>query len=71
MSFLAVTGHQGHHLDHLSNKGVVAMFSNLVIAMFRYLDSHHLRNPLDLFPVSLTHSCVLFEIKFFILNACY
>lgn len=50
MSFLAVTGHQGHHLDHLSNKGVVAMFSSLVIAMFRYLDSHHLRNPLDLFP---------------------
>ena len=36
-----VSGHQAHHLDDPSVKGMVAMFAHLVRSMYRYLNSHH------------------------------
>lgn len=46
-----ITGHQGHRLDDLSVKGVVALFSHVVLSMFRYLDSHRSDQLVNLFPV--------------------
>ena len=46
-----ITGHQGHRLDELSVKGVVALFSHVVLSMFRYLDSHQSGRLVNLFQV--------------------
>ena len=52
MLLLNMVGPQGNQLDEcLSSKAVVAMFAELVISMFRYLDFHHLKNFLDIFSV--------------------
>lgn len=52
MLLLNMVGPQGSQLSQsLSSKAVVAMFAKLVIGMFRYLDSHHLKDFWDIIEV--------------------
>ncbi|XP_022787935.1 uncharacterized protein LOC111327889 isoform X1 [Stylophora pistillata] len=53
-----ITGHQGHRLDDLSGRGVVALLSHVVLSMFRYLDSHCLSQLVNLFPDRKEHPLV-------------